>query len=143
VGRFRGTADLPNFFRRPYGPGWALAGDAGHHKDPAQAFGIADAFRDAELLAEAIDAGFSGRRSLDDALAGYEQQRNATAFPLYDLACQTASFEKRPPELEQLLQALSRNPAEIVRFLAIGEGIASIQEFFDPSNIARIMSQSS
>jgi flavin-dependent dehydrogenase len=143
VGRFRGTADLPNFFRRPYGPGWALAGDAGHHKDPAQAFGIADAFRDAELLAEAIDAGFSGRRPLDDALAGYEQQRNATAFPLYDLTCQTASFEKRPPELEQLLQALSRNPAEIVRFLAIGEGIASIQEFFDPSNIARIMSQSS
>src|SRR5262249_47950963 len=23
-GRFQGTADLPNFFRRPYGSGWAL-----------------------------------------------------------------------------------------------------------------------
>lgn len=22
--RFRGTADLPNFFRKPFGPGWAL-----------------------------------------------------------------------------------------------------------------------
>src|SRR5229473_7249205 len=25
--RFMGTADLPNFFRKPYGPGWALVGD--------------------------------------------------------------------------------------------------------------------
>jgi hypothetical protein len=27
--RFRGTPDLPNFLRKPYGPGWALVGDAG------------------------------------------------------------------------------------------------------------------
>jgi flavin-dependent dehydrogenase len=32
--RFVGTVDLPNFFRKPYGPGWALVGDAGYHKDP-------------------------------------------------------------------------------------------------------------
>jgi 2-polyprenyl-6-methoxyphenol hydroxylase-like FAD-dependent oxidoreductase len=54
--RFTGTADLPNFFRRPHGPGWALVGDAGFHKDPLLAQGITDAFRDAGLLAEAIDA---------------------------------------------------------------------------------------
>jgi flavin-dependent dehydrogenase len=57
--RFRGTADLPNYLRRPYGPGWALVGDAGYHKDPITAQGISDAFRDAELLAEAIDDGFA------------------------------------------------------------------------------------
>ena len=34
VERYLGTADLPNFFRKPYGPGWALVGDAGYHKDP-------------------------------------------------------------------------------------------------------------
>ena len=27
--RFVGTA-VPNYFRRPYGPGWALVGDAGY-----------------------------------------------------------------------------------------------------------------
>jgi hypothetical protein len=32
--RFYGTADLPNFIRKPYGPGWALVGDAGLHRDP-------------------------------------------------------------------------------------------------------------
>lgn len=130
---FRGTADLPNFFRRPYGPGWALVGDAGYHKDPALAFGITDAFRDAELLAEALDVGFKGDKPLDEALAAYEQQRNAVAFPLYDLTCQMASFEERPPELEQFLRALSRNPIETQRFLAVTEGITPPQEFFNPT----------
>ncbi len=45
--RFVGTGDLPNYFRRPYGPGWALVGDAGYHKDPLTAQGISDDFRDA------------------------------------------------------------------------------------------------
>ena len=31
--RLRGTAALPTFFRTP-GPGWALAGDVDHYKDP-------------------------------------------------------------------------------------------------------------
>lgn len=33
AGRFVGTAELPNFFRKPYGLGWALVGDAGYYKD--------------------------------------------------------------------------------------------------------------
>ncbi|MDP1793376.1 MAG: NAD(P)/FAD-dependent oxidoreductase, partial [Acidimicrobiales bacterium] len=31
--RFAGGS-VPNFFRKPFGPGWALVGDAGHSKDP-------------------------------------------------------------------------------------------------------------
>jgi flavin-dependent dehydrogenase len=31
--RIRAMGDLPNFFRKPYGDGWALVGDAGYHKD--------------------------------------------------------------------------------------------------------------
>jgi hypothetical protein len=26
-------AAVPNFFRKPYGPGWALVGDAGYNKE--------------------------------------------------------------------------------------------------------------
>ncbi len=36
-----GTAGVPNYFRKPYGPGWALVGDAGYNKDPITAQGIA------------------------------------------------------------------------------------------------------
>ena len=82
--RFYGSSDLPNFYRKPYGPGWALVGDAGCHKDPFMALGIADALRDADLLSAAILEGLSGRRALQDALADYERERNqssATEYP--------------------------------------------------------------
>jgi flavin-dependent dehydrogenase len=32
--RYYGASDLLNVYRKPYGPGWALTGDAGLHKDP-------------------------------------------------------------------------------------------------------------
>ena len=64
-----GTAGVPNYFRVPSGPGWALVGDAGYCKDPITAQGISDAFIDAENVADAIDAGFSGRRPLEEAMA--------------------------------------------------------------------------
>ncbi len=97
--RWLGSADLPNFFRKPYGPGWALVGDAGYHRDPIPARGISDAFRDAELLAEAIDAGFTGRLPLEAALAGYERQRNEAARPLYEETLARAAFHPFPPEI--------------------------------------------
>ena len=75
---------IPNFICKPYGPGWALVGDAGLNVDPCTAAGISDAFRDAEFLAEAIDEGFSGRRPLDEALADYERRRNTVALPIYE-----------------------------------------------------------
>ena len=48
-----GTAGVANYFRKPYGPGWALVGDAGYDKDPLTAQGISDAFIDAEKASEA------------------------------------------------------------------------------------------
>ena len=49
-----GMRDQPGFFRKPWGDGWALAGDAGYHKHPLSAQGISDAFRDADLLSHAV-----------------------------------------------------------------------------------------
>ena len=83
--RFVGSGNLPGFFRQPYGPGWALVGDAGYHKHPITGLGITDAFRDAELLASALDDCFAGRRSYEDALAGYQRERDEQALPLYEL----------------------------------------------------------
>jgi 2-polyprenyl-6-methoxyphenol hydroxylase-like FAD-dependent oxidoreductase len=78
--RLRGTGDLPTYFRVTAGPGWVLAGDAGHHKDPLAARGIADAFRDADLIAAAVTDGWDS--DLDQALAAYAAQRDACARPL-------------------------------------------------------------
>jgi 2-polyprenyl-6-methoxyphenol hydroxylase-like FAD-dependent oxidoreductase len=137
--RFYGAAELPFFFRKPFGPGWALVGDAGYHKDPITAAGIADAFRDAELLADAIDAGLSGRRPLDEALAGYERERNDDALPIYELTHQLASLSPPTPEQQALFSALRGNQSETDRFFGTIAGTVPVADFFDPQNIARIV----
>jgi 2-polyprenyl-6-methoxyphenol hydroxylase-like FAD-dependent oxidoreductase len=138
--RIVGTADLPNFFRKPYGDGWALVGDAGYHKDPVTAQGITDAFRDAELLANAIDEGFSGRQPLGQALAGYEQQRNEAVLPMYHFTLQLADLGAPPPlEMQQLFAALRGNQVATNRFFGTIAGTMPIPEFFAPEHIQQLM----
>ncbi|MGH7695336.1 MAG: NAD(P)/FAD-dependent oxidoreductase [Gemmatimonadaceae bacterium] len=84
VERYFGATDVPNFLRRPFGSGWALVGDAGCHKDPYLALGICDAFRDAERLADAIDAGLRGSHAMHNALAAYAGDRDAATIADYD-----------------------------------------------------------
>lgn len=137
--RFRGTADLRNLYRRPYGPGWALVGDAGYHKDPITAQGISDAFRDAELLAEAVADGFSGRRPMAEALADYERRRNEASLPIYGLTCQLAGLEPPPLELQRLFAALRHDQGQTDRFFGAIAGTVPVPDFFDPENLGRII----
>lgn len=141
--RFAGTADLPNFFRKPHGPGWALVGDAGYHKDPITAQGISDAFCDATMLADAIDDGLSGSRPLDDALAAYEQRRNQERGGIYAFTCQFAALEALPPDQVQLIAALQHNLAQMQRFAGVFTGAVPVHEFFAPENLASIMASAS
>jgi flavin-dependent dehydrogenase len=138
--RFTGTADLANFFRKPYGPGWALVGDAGYHKDPITAQGITDAFRDAELVAEAVDAALSGKRPVEETMAEYEQRRNEAALPLYEFTCQLATLELPPPEMQQLFAALRYDQEQANRFFGVIAGTVPIPEFFAPENLEAIVS---
>jgi flavin-dependent dehydrogenase len=139
--RFYGTADLPNYFRKPHGPGWALVGDAGLHRDPITAQGIADAFRDAELLAIALDGVFCGRQTETAGLANYERQRNLAAMPIYEFTTQQATLEPPPPEMQQLFAALRGNQPQIDRFCGLVEGTTSIPEYFTPENLSQIMAE--
>jgi 2-polyprenyl-6-methoxyphenol hydroxylase-like FAD-dependent oxidoreductase len=84
---------VPNFFRKPWGDGWALVGDAGYMKDPVTGWGITDAFRDAELLATALDEALRGTRPADEALATYQERRDAAAGPIYEMTLALASGE--------------------------------------------------
>jgi flavin-dependent dehydrogenase len=99
VERIYGAASLPNFLRRPHGDGWALVGDAGCHKDPYLALGICDAFRDAQLLADALTSVFSDERSEADALADYERRRNAATLPDYEKNIALARGEAIPADV--------------------------------------------
>jgi 2-polyprenyl-6-methoxyphenol hydroxylase-like FAD-dependent oxidoreductase len=142
VERVRGTAELMNFFRKPFGPGWALVGDAGYIKDPVTGQGITDAFRDAELLAGALDDAWSGRASIHEALSAYETRRNNVALPLYEFTCQLASFTPPSPMLLRLLRALRSNQTQANSFLGIVPGTTSIEEFFAPAHVRQILRES-
>ena len=136
--RFAGGS-VPGFFRKPFGPGWGLVGDAGYNKDPITAQGISDAFHDAELCAGALDDSFSGRRSFTDAMSGYHRARDARVLPIYEFTSQLATLEAPPPEMQQLLGAVYGNQEAMNDFVSIVAGTLSPAEFFAPENIGRLM----
>jgi flavin-dependent dehydrogenase len=135
--RFFGMS-VPNFFRKPFGAGWALVGDAGYNKDFITAQGISDAFRDAQLCADAVDDAFSGRRSFDEAMSGYQSARDRHVLPMFEFTCQVAALEPPPPELQQLLGAVHGNQAAMDGFVRVMSGVNSPAEFFSEENVRRI-----
>ena len=135
--RFAGTA-VPNFFRKPFGPGWALVGDAGYNKDFITAQGISDAFRDAELCATALDESLSGVRQFDEAMGEYHRTRDEHVLPIFEFTCMLALLEEPPPEMQQLFGAIHGNQEAMDGFARVNAGVTSPAEFFSDENIGRI-----
>ncbi|MFP3900436.1 MAG: NAD(P)/FAD-dependent oxidoreductase [Acidimicrobiia bacterium] len=135
---FRGTNVLPNYYRKPHGPGWALVGDAGHHKDPTTGMGMSDAFRDADLLAGAIDDGLAGRADPAAALAAYEQERNRQSEHIYGWTLFAAALPD-PAPLAPYLHAIAADPVERTRFLSVVAGTVPYGEVFDHGRQARVL----
>jgi flavin-dependent dehydrogenase len=138
VARFVGGG-VPNFFRKPFGPGWALVGDAGYSKDPVTAQGITDAFHSAEWCAAAIGAHLAGARDHDQAMGEYQQRRDERVLPLYELTTQLATLEPPPPEMQELLAAMAGNQAAMDAFVSVTAGSLSPADFFDPTNLAGLL----
>jgi flavin-dependent dehydrogenase len=129
--RFVGTDDLPNLYRTSVGPGWALAGDAGHHKDPSTGMGMSDAFASAELLAEAIGEGLVGRRPIDGALSDYQNKRDALTANGYALTLSTARLAPLTPRLEAFYRAAADQPEVICRIFGVIGGSLPIGELLE------------
>ena len=135
--RFAGMA-VPGYFRKPFGQGWALVGDAGYNKDFITAQGIQDAFRDAERCARALDEAWSGRRAFEEAMADYQAARDEHVLPMYELTAEIASLEPPPPELQQILEAAHGNQEAMDAFARLNAGVISPAEFFSEDNVRRI-----
>jgi flavin-dependent dehydrogenase len=96
----------PNFLRRAHGPGWALVGDAGYHRDAVTGHGLSDAYRDAELLAVALDQVLRGRLDEAGALSGYQRERDRALREVFELTCALAAYPP-VPEFVALQKQLS------------------------------------
>lgn len=92
----RGMLSAPNQIRKAAGPGWALVGDAATHRDPVTGHGISEAYRDAELLAVALDAVLRGQLDEAAALDAYERTRRREGADVFDLTCLMAAYPPVP-----------------------------------------------
>jgi 2-polyprenyl-6-methoxyphenol hydroxylase-like FAD-dependent oxidoreductase len=137
--KWYGTAGVPGYFRKPYGKGWALAGDASYNRDPITAQGISDAFIDAENLAATISAVLSGHASFEESFAAHETTRNERVRPMYEFTTQLAALEPPPPEMQALFGALRGNQNATDAFLSAITGAIPLHDFMSSENIGRIM----
>ena len=120
----RRYAGAPGYFRTPWGPGWALVGDAGYLKDPITAHGMTDALRDSELLASAILAAAGGTPEAD-AYGEYHATRDRLSVPLFDVAEQLASHAWSDEEVRLLLLELSSAMTDEVEHLLGAEPLGA------------------
>ncbi len=127
--RFVGMSEA-NFLREPFGPGWALVGDAGYTKDFITGLGISDAFRDAGLCATALDQAFSGSGPFDEAMTAYQSERDRQALPFYEFTALLATLQPFPPELERVLNAVHGDQDAMDAFARVGGAVTSPAKFF-------------
>ncbi len=123
-GRLLGTGDQRNFFREAAGPGWALAGDAGHQRDSITALGITQAFQSAERLAAAAGPVLDNAVALDAALGVYARERYDAMLGDYHRTLSTARLAV-PPHRVALLREIAADPERVEDFFSAMSGESS------------------
>jgi flavin-dependent dehydrogenase len=108
----QGMLRMPNQVRQASGPGWALVGDAGYHRDAVTAHGISDAFRDAELLALAVDQALGAGAEETAALARYQRQRDQALREIFEITCRLAAYPAVPAFIALQKQLSAANDSE-------------------------------
>jgi len=111
VGKVRGTLKERFYFRTGAGNGWALVGDAGHHKDFVIGDGITEALLQAQILAAAIAAGS------DAALVRWWRARDVAALPWYHFGKEAGAPGPLPELLRVFISGLASNPTLTARII--------------------------
>jgi flavin-dependent dehydrogenase len=133
-GKLKGIKGVANYFRVPYGPGWALTGDAAYLKDPITGLGIGDAVAQAFLLAEALGSWLDGA-DWNETMGGYQAKRDELLLPLYEMTLGALDGISPPPgELDRLRVVLA-NPftARSLSYWAPH----NLEAFLAPGSVAR------
>ncbi len=136
---WRGATE--NFFRVPWGPGWALAGDAGHKFDPCTAQGITHTFRDAAHLSEAVDAGLSGRSELAESLRAFHDDRDRWLKPFYDFTCGMARMKPLDAVQVSMLELGMTETGVVTQFAGLITTATQPKAFFSSRNMVPLMAR--
>jgi len=131
VSEVRGVTKSRYFFRASAGNGWALLGDAGHHKEFIIGLGISDALRDARSLAAAI---------LDDrpaALEHYWRTRDVERMALFHWSRDLGAADAVDPLERLMAERAPADPALLLRLGAILDGRLSPYSLVPPTRAIR------
>ena len=146
--RSSGTRESPlaggwvrSYYRKPFGPGWALVGDAGSSYEFTTAHGITNAFREAQFLTEAVDDGLAGRRPLPEALADYEHRRNAAQVPYSDFTIAATTYQPVPDPTGAgaLYAAIAQHPAATAGFWGLFAQTVLPSAFFAEEHVRTLL----
>jgi flavin-dependent dehydrogenase len=134
VSKIGGAVDLSMYKRRPYGPGWALVGDAGYHLDPLAARGVTAAVASADLLARAMLDAHGGSTPETAAFGRYQAARDEELAPEWDVTY--GAIMREPPTPRDVAEArlLAERPELVMLHTAIMLGqrdAAELQAVFD------------
>ncbi|RPF24826.1 NAD(P)/FAD-dependent oxidoreductase [Streptomyces sp. TLI_185] len=129
VEQLYGTGHQENYFRKAFGPGWVLVGDAVNHKDSITARGITEAFVQAQTLTDCIGDRLHDEAALTAALSRYEDNLGDDAFSHYQGALNVA--ELKPEGRVEMLQKLVGHQELIDRYFSTLSGACSIDDFYN------------
>jgi flavin-dependent dehydrogenase len=106
--KLRSTGETPAFFRASSGPGWALAGDAGHFKDPVTGQGMRDAMFAGRTLAEEVLPVLDDADAVDRATRAWEAARDRECLPAYHFANSDTRVERQSAVVCEVLRDAAR-----------------------------------
>ena len=135
--KLRSTGQTPAFFRASSGPGWALAGDAGHFKDPVTGQGMRDAMWMGRTLAEHVLPALDDPAGTDHATREWEAARDRDCLPAYHFANFDTRVERQSPALCELVRDAGRSTEPDLSDL-FGRA-RTLQEIAPPLRMARAL----
>ncbi|OGO66640.1 MAG: hypothetical protein A2030_10265 [Chloroflexi bacterium RBG_19FT_COMBO_50_10] len=97
----KGSANIPCYQRLPYGPGWALVGDAQQIMDPWSGMGIDHATTHASMLADALHRFLGDAAAWEAAMSDYHTQARQWSEKTYRRTS-TYAADLRPMTLAAL-----------------------------------------
>jgi 2-polyprenyl-6-methoxyphenol hydroxylase-like FAD-dependent oxidoreductase len=95
VDKVKGAGNIPGYQRVPFGPGWALVGDAHQIMDPWSGMGIDHATTHAAFLADALGRWLRDEDAWETAMREYHSQARKWSEKTYRRTC-TYAADLRP-----------------------------------------------
>ena len=141
VGPARMMSRWHGYFRESAGPGWVLLGDAGHFKDPTPGQGIADALRQAEALAPAIERSLAAPAPNDEPLREWWEWRDHDAWEMYWFAQGVGRTEQAPGLMRAFQARLAADPELVDGLIRVLGHDLPPSKLFGPSLMLSVLGE--